>query len=65
MEAVTLTLDIGFSVIRISATTSGEEQILVSSWIPSPNKSSLFADEEGEGAKGIVDVGETETRTKH
>ena len=26
VEVVTLTLDIGFSVIRISATTSGEEQ---------------------------------------
>ena len=65
VEVEELTLDIGFSVIRISATTSSDEQLLVSSWISSPKKISLLADTEGEGVKGIVDDGETETSTKH
>lgn len=59
-----MTLEIGFSVIRIS-TVSGEEAEVLVSTDGSPNtKGSVGKDEEtDDGVRGMVDEGDTEEGT--
>lgn len=62
-----LTLEIGFSVIRISATASGEEFVLGSS-NPSPNADrGVASGEEGgcEGVRGMVEDEDMERGAAH